>query len=250
MAEVFNQNPSAFVDMNDLFTVLNDKVGLTSTQWQKAIENTNYLYNHLGLADVSVGTVETVFTEPATFADVNVTHREVTVGDKTTDYFDYVFYIPSPKIEASLTSTTSLLPEEVGITVNTEPVYNTVNGSQLIVGYKFNFDATVQAVDYSAIENKLDVVKSKTLAGGTASIEVNTEVNTSAISNRFYVNSQQIYSQQDDRFLFEVNNNGVYYSNGLMLPTENDRLVSLSELNSVVGNIENLLTQINTGVGV
>lgn len=52
MADVFNKNPSDFIDMNDLFPVLNDKVGLTYEQWRIAMENIIYVYNKIN--DTSV----------------------------------------------------------------------------------------------------------------------------------------------------------------------------------------------------
>lgn len=143
MADVFNKNPSAFVNMNDLFPVLNDKVGLTSTQWQKAIENANYLYNHLGLADVGIGRVETVFTQPGTLSDVVVSHREVTIDDKTTDYFDFIFYIPSPQINSSITTEIVQDIADVGITMAQTPIMGTGIHSDTIIGYTFNFLAKI-----------------------------------------------------------------------------------------------------------
>lgn len=147
--------------MNDLFTVLNDKVGLTSTQWQKAIENTFYLYNNLGLADVEVGTVTTNFTAPATFADVVVTHREVVVSGKTIDYFDYVFNIPTPNIVATLTSETTDTPSDVGMTLTQTPIYGGGSQSSVIVGYNFSFNAKLPALqDISGKEDKSNKVTS------------------------------------------------------------------------------------------
>lgn len=151
MAEIFRRNPDAYVDMNDLFSELSDKVGLTSEQWRKAIENANYLYQHLGLADVEIGRVSTVFTEPATLSDVQVEHREVTVNDKTTDYFDFTFYIPSPKIQATLTSEKTNNAEEVGMTVEQIPIYGSGANSSTIVGYEFKFNAKFLAMDIPII---------------------------------------------------------------------------------------------------
>lgn len=147
MADVFNKNPSAFVNMNDLFPVLNDKIGLTSTQWQKAIENTYYLYNHLGLADVNVGSVETIFTTPGTLANVEVSHREIDVDGKTIDYFDYTFYIPSPKIETSLTTEIVSSPDEIGMTLEQQPIYGEGDKKDIIVGYKFLFNSKIAKQD-------------------------------------------------------------------------------------------------------
>ena len=47
MADVFNKNPSSFVDMNELFPVLNERTGLTSEQFKKVVENLIYVYNNL-----------------------------------------------------------------------------------------------------------------------------------------------------------------------------------------------------------
>lgn len=141
MAEVFNINPSAYVDMNDLFPELSDKVGLSSEQWRKAIENANYLYNHLGLSNVEVGNITTKFIEPGTLADIEVTHREVTVNNRTTDYFDFIFYIPSPKINATMTSSLVGSENEVGLNLIQTPIYGIGTNSNVIVGYNFAFDA-------------------------------------------------------------------------------------------------------------
>ena len=53
MADVFNTEPIIFVDQNEQFPVLDDKVGLTYQQFKTLVENTNYLYNNLGLSTVS-----------------------------------------------------------------------------------------------------------------------------------------------------------------------------------------------------
>lgn len=47
MADVFDKNPSSFVDMNELFPVLNERTGLTSEQFKKVVENLIYVYNNL-----------------------------------------------------------------------------------------------------------------------------------------------------------------------------------------------------------
>lgn len=154
MADVFNKNPSVYVDMNDLFPVLDDKVGLTDEQWRKAIENANYLYNHLGLADVDIGQINTVFTEPGTLSDVVVSHREVTIDDKTIDYFDFTFYIPSPKIETELIGTTTKNVDEVGMSLNTTPIYGTGENADVIVGYKFTFNAKLLISAVSSVNGK------------------------------------------------------------------------------------------------
>lgn len=138
MAEnkIIESKPSVFVNPNEFFTVLNDKVGLTSEQVKKICENLNYLYNNLGLADIQVGRVNTIFTEPGALSNAEVYHREAEVDGKTYDYLDFDFYIPSPKIETTLT--TELVENENSeMTLETEPI---LSGSR-VVGYKFNFNA-------------------------------------------------------------------------------------------------------------
>lgn len=56
MADVFNKNPSEYVDMNEFFPILNDKVGLTYEQWRKLVENVNYIKNNSNNIKELVGT--------------------------------------------------------------------------------------------------------------------------------------------------------------------------------------------------
>lgn len=138
MAEnkIIESNPSVFVNPSELFTILNNKVGLTSEQVKKICENLNYLYNNLGLADIQVGYVNTIFTEPGTLSDVDIFHREEIVEGKTYDFLDFTFKIPSPKIETNLT--TELVENENSeMTLESEPIYD----KNRIVGYRFNFNA-------------------------------------------------------------------------------------------------------------
>ena len=137
----FNNNPSNYVDLNNYFPVLNDKVGLSSEQFKLLVENTNYLLNHLGLADVEVGTITTQYGSPGTLANVVVTHRDVTDPDTghTTDYFDYVFTIPTPSISGSASATLSDDPDDVAATVT--PTAITSGG--VVVGYTFDFAFTI-----------------------------------------------------------------------------------------------------------
>jgi hypothetical protein len=45
---VFNETPDTFVDLNDLFPVLNEQVGLSVEQFRTLVENTIYLFNRKG----------------------------------------------------------------------------------------------------------------------------------------------------------------------------------------------------------
>lgn len=130
----FNTDPNNFVDLNDYFSEINDKVGLSSEQFKLLVENTYYLLNHLGLADVEVGTITTQYGEPGTLADVLVTHREETVAGHTTDYFDYVFTIPSAEVTASASATVSS-GTAAAVTTTTTPIKN----NNVTVGYNIDF---------------------------------------------------------------------------------------------------------------
>lgn len=155
MSDVFNNNPSVFVDLNTLFLTLNKKTGLDVDQWRAIVENTNYLYNHLGLADVSVGEVRTMFTAPGERFDIEVSHREETIDGKTVDYFDYMFYVPTPKIEATLISEMTSQPEEVGMTINQKEIYGEGDLSNVIIGYKFNFSAKLLQTENVVVDAEM-----------------------------------------------------------------------------------------------
>lgn len=135
----FNDNPAGFVNLNELFPVLNDKVGLSSEQFKKLVENTNFLYNHLGLADVEVGTIETIYAPPGTPFDVAVTHREVedpTTG-KTIDYFDYVFTVATTKITTGMSVERVRSDELSDMLITSTPL----TGEDENKGYHFQFHA-------------------------------------------------------------------------------------------------------------
>lgn len=71
----FNLTPASFIDLNDLFPVLNEKVGLSAEQFRVVVENINWNRNHLSQADIQVGTINVTYAAPGTPFDVKVTHR-------------------------------------------------------------------------------------------------------------------------------------------------------------------------------
>ena len=268
MADVFNKNPNAYIDLNNLFPVLNDKVGLTSVQWQKAIENANYLYNHLGLADVEVGTVQTVFTAPATLSDVEVSHREVVIDGKTIDYFDFVFYIPSPKIETSVKTSFVENAEDVNVELNQTPIYGTGVNSNVIVGYKFDFN-------YKLLDAKGGEVSS--VNGLTGDVEITADSinalkkSSNERSQSFFssINIEHNYSTNDaigegtvdfnfqyqaqgsstisrlalskDGFIFEKNGSRVKPNvNGETIATIEDIENAIGNVSTILGNTDDL----------
>lgn len=187
MADVFNQNPTEYVDLNTMFPVLNEKVGLTYEQWRKAIENTNFLKNNLGVGDVERGDVKIQVVDDDSLVGLDVTTREVIVErngvQRTVIYLDFDLRIPAGNVQS-------------------------VNGKSGVV--------ELDSEDVNAVARN----RSLSIGNGNAQIIVDTEVNSSSKSNRFYVNSTQVmHPVQNDAFEFEVINSGVYF-NSKKLSTE------------------------------
>ena len=138
------------------------------------------------------------------------------------------------------------------ITGGTSKDNGTEKGTEVFVDEEFVEELIFDKDPQQQLNKKLETVKEETVEGGVARIEVNTENYAGATSNRFYVSSIQKYqgsgASQDDSFDFEVNNSGVYYKRGAML--EMEKLATVNELNLAVGDIETLLTALNTGAGV
>lgn len=141
MADVFNREPISFADQNEQFPVLDDKVGLTYQQFKTLVENTNYLYNNLGLSSIDVGSVTTNFPSPGSFANVIIDHNITQINGKPIDTLDFSFSLPTPRISASLT--TEIVDENTpsGMTLTTAPIIEQVFGSNVTTGYEFEFHA-------------------------------------------------------------------------------------------------------------
>lgn len=138
--DVFNDDPQ-WVDLNNYFTELSDKVGLSSDQFRLLVENTYYLKNHLGLADVDVGGVVARYGAPGTEPTVTILHREETEAGKTTDYFDYLFTLPAATVGATATARAG---NSAAVSVTPTPVYNE---DEQVIGYNFAFDFTLPKGD-------------------------------------------------------------------------------------------------------
>ena len=143
MADVFNREPVSFVDQNEQFPILDENVGFTYQQLKTLVENTNYLYNNLGLSSIEVGSVTTTFPSPGSFSDVIIDHNIVFVNGKPTDTLDFQFNIPTPRIAASLT--TEIVDEgtPTGMTLTTAQIREQINGASVVTGYEFEFNAKI-----------------------------------------------------------------------------------------------------------
>ena len=95
MADVFNKTPNEYVDLNDLFPVLNERVGLTWQQFQALVENINYVKNNSG-GGGSEGAVFSVNgktgTVVLTSVDVNSVAEDTNI--KRTEYQKNIKILP------------------------------------------------------------------------------------------------------------------------------------------------------------
>lgn len=141
MANVFDKEPISFVDQNEQFPVLNEQVGLTYQQFKTLVENTNYLYNNMGLSSIEVGSVETRYPSPGSFSDTIIEHNIIYVNGKPLDTLDFLFNIPTPRISASLN--TEIVDENTptGMTLVTAPIVEQINNTPVTTGYEFEFYA-------------------------------------------------------------------------------------------------------------
>ncbi len=134
----WEQKPE-YTELEEIFSEqTTNKIGLTAEQLNIVLHNIRYLKNHLGLADVEMGVMETVYTEPGSPFDVVITHREESQGEgvNKVDYFDFKFYIAVAKIE---TEANAIISE------NTNEVKATIENTKLsdMTGYKFKFNFTI-----------------------------------------------------------------------------------------------------------
>ena len=156
----WNKKPNWTELENIMLEQATRKIGLTAEQFNYVMHNIQYLYNNLGLANIEIGTIKTIYTAPGTPFDVDIVHREViykegmgtTVGTyefgDTIDYLDFTFKIAVAKIT---TSSSAIISE------NEQVVSAVVTPTQLSdkSGYNFNFDFTIpRGIQGVSIRNK------------------------------------------------------------------------------------------------
>ena len=190
MADVFNKTPASFVDQNTQFTMINDKIGLTSSQVKTLIENTNFLYNNLGLANILVSGTDTQFPSPGTFADTVVTRTTVYDQGVPSEALGFLFKIPTPSITASLTTSTG---EDVGMTLTTSAITREIDNEIVTTGYNFAFSATLpdllnadvlSHMDYNSTTGRIDLLNTNGFTSNKASFRVyvsDTDVSASPV---------------------------------------------------------------------
>lgn len=130
----------AFTELESIFTEQTTrKVGLTAEQLNIVLHNIRYLKNHLGLADIEVGTIKTTYTAPGTPFDVIITHREESQGDgiNKVDYLDFEFKIAVADIQA--TASAKLSEDDT----NETSVKLTSTQLENYKGFKFDFEFTI-----------------------------------------------------------------------------------------------------------
>lgn len=87
-----NTNPTIYRDMNELFPVLNSKVGLSHEQIKVMIENSNYLKNNL-MYGIIIGKTDTIVVDDAKQAKLEVSIRTEIVGGNKVAYLDITNYV-------------------------------------------------------------------------------------------------------------------------------------------------------------
>lgn len=109
------------------------KVGLTAEQFNKVVENIQYLKNLYGLYKVEVGTVSVVYGEPGTPFDVEITHRQETIDGELRDYIDMKFTMSMAKVTAVCSAKSVPSSSPAKVTASQELKENKT-------GYTLNFD--------------------------------------------------------------------------------------------------------------
>lgn len=129
----WSENPSYTELENIMVEKATRQVGLTAEQFNKVLENIQYLKNLYDLYKVELGTVTTNYAAPGTPFDVQITHRQSVVNGDLTDFLDFVFTVATPRITTSASSEGVPSSSQAIVTVTQEP-------SQDGKGYNFDFD--------------------------------------------------------------------------------------------------------------
>lgn len=138
MTNSFNEHPASFRNLNELFPVLNEKVGLSADQFRVVVENIYWAYNHLSLANIVVGTVKVTYAEPGTPFDVKVIHRGTYDEHECLieDILDFEFVVAVAKIT---TTANAVIAEDTNI-VKADVIPTPLEDGS---GYNFDFNFTI-----------------------------------------------------------------------------------------------------------
>lgn len=138
MANSFDERPASFRNLNDLFPILNEKVGLSADQFRAVVENIYWTYNHLSLANIVVGTIKVTYAEPGAPFDVKVIHRGTYDEHECLieDILDFEFTIAVARMT---TNATAILAEDTE-SIKAEVVATPLGDN---TGYDFNFTFTI-----------------------------------------------------------------------------------------------------------
>ena len=140
MADVFNKNPSSFVDMNELFPVLNERTGLTSEQFKKVVENLIYVYNNLASGGGSGSSGGGVVFTPSVDVNGNLSwtnngglENPTTVNIRGADGANGVIFTPSIDSAGNLSWTNDGgLTNPDTVNIKGLPGKNGVNGKNVL----------------------------------------------------------------------------------------------------------------------
>lgn len=138
MAKSFDESPASFRNLNDLFPILNEKVGLSSDQFRVVVENIIWNYNHLSQANIIVGETYVEYTPPGTGFSVDIKHRK-TVDEHecvTEDIWDFYFKVSVARITTSINAVIAQETNEIKADVISTPLDDGT-------GYNFDFNFTI-----------------------------------------------------------------------------------------------------------
>lgn len=134
----FNPTPASFVDLNNIFPTLNEKVGLSAEQFRVVVENIYWNFNHLSQANIDIGTVTVHYGAPGSPFDVEITHT----GEYDEhhclirDVLNFEFTIAVAAMTASGSAEISDDPEGCNVVITPTPLADNT-------GYNFDFAFTI-----------------------------------------------------------------------------------------------------------
>lgn len=138
MTNSFDESPASFRNLNELFPVLNEKVGLSADQFRAVVENIIWNNNHLSQANILVGKTYVDYAPPGTDFSVDIRHRK-TYDDHecvTEDIWDFYFTIAVAKLT---TTASAVIAEDTNI-VKADVVPSPLEDGS---GYNFDFNFTI-----------------------------------------------------------------------------------------------------------
>lgn len=221
MADI-NNNPKTYIDMNELFPVLNKNVGLNHQQLRTIMENSNYLKNN-SIAQIAVGNVDTIIVSDPSQADIKITAREATEDGKKVTYLDIVLYIPSGNVESvnGKTGIVELTAQDVGAVqaeIDRRKITNSTSETSMSYASKTNAGTLEDAYGSSVQVSQSGITIT---AGGGSYINQGIELYNAIHVLRFTSDGQLLVD-------------------GLNIATQNDITNAIGNVSALLGDTDDL----------